>query len=330
MSFVGTYDDPLYGGDINICSSVVGADTWGQGLASRVQYMRGKIVGNSWTGDFYTAGTELKSGTFDLVLTGTSLTGTYMEKPGNNITYTVSTFQKSTATPDALDCFAVDDYLLADSPPAFSFTGTYDAGFTEILYQDNSTGTPTLSDTYSYNDVGRDCVDADEACYLGFTYHNDGPLNGQISSGNWYEIGFEGIEIFGAKNSTHAYISWWGAPRMADFDYGMVGSDIDHGFSLAKMTSTATEADATANICYKLLDEDQINDCMDSSSSCNKDDFSDAAIGGITAGIFMAMIVGFVLGKVFGSPKKASMASKDSELGHNQLQDVAVYETVID
>ena len=52
-------DDPIYGGNMHICVSDINGVLYGQGVFSKLGYMRGTItVGDVFTGEFWLQGWE--------------------------------------------------------------------------------------------------------------------------------------------------------------------------------------------------------------------------------------------------------------------------------
>lgn len=128
MEWTGTYNDPIYGGFINVCVSSVDGIFFGQALFSEIGYMRGTIDGALlWTGNFWSAGYEIKRGTFSLQLTlgaPTTFSGTFYEMPGIN--YDISSTQLSSVEPTNEACFKTDDSLLSvNNPPFFNLNGSW-------------------------------------------------------------------------------------------------------------------------------------------------------------------------------------------------------------
>ena len=149
MDFVGTFNDPIYGANIDVCVTLLTTGEYiGQALFSEVGYMRGEIntTTNVWAGNYWTAGEEVKQGTYSLTYTsGTSMmSGSFTELPG--ITYTFSSTKSNTATPSDLACFKTDaDYLVA-SPPVKDFTGVYWVGASDGYGKDDNN--ITIYDNY--------------------------------------------------------------------------------------------------------------------------------------------------------------------------------------
>ncbi len=132
MEWVGTYNDPIYGGEIYVCVSQVEGNYIGQGVFSRIGYMRGKIENNLWSGNFWSAGLEVKQGSFKLQLetTGnTTFSGSFLEDP--EINYLISSNQTSSATPEDMECFKTDDDLLKADAPFYSLNGIWQAYATQ-------------------------------------------------------------------------------------------------------------------------------------------------------------------------------------------------------
>lgn len=131
MDFVGTYNDPIYGGNIDVCVSLLDSGEYiGQALFSEVGYMRGVINPTTlvWTGNFWSAGEEVKQGTFTLTYDSgsSSMTGGFTENPG--IYYTFTSTKSLAITPSDLACFKTDNEYLSSSPPTVSYTGVYWVG----------------------------------------------------------------------------------------------------------------------------------------------------------------------------------------------------------
>ena len=122
----GIFSEPLYGGVLNVCVSEVNGDYYGQAVISTLGYMRGTIDASTstWTGDYYMMGKSTVKGSFSLdltVSTTNSYTAIWTQESG--ITYTTSGTQTSTATPDDIACFRVEnDYLTGSA--SFSYSGS--------------------------------------------------------------------------------------------------------------------------------------------------------------------------------------------------------------
>lgn len=118
--WVGTFTEPIYGGNLAVCLSTItdGSTTtyYGQALMSSVGYLRGTIVGNVWTGQYVVSGVEAINGNFVLVIDPT--TSTYMgnyTQAGSTIVADASGTQTSASTPTDLECFKADDDLLTQT-----------------------------------------------------------------------------------------------------------------------------------------------------------------------------------------------------------------------
>jgi hypothetical protein len=119
-NWVGTFVDPTYGGNLTVCVSQVNGVYYGQAMISLVGYLRGTIdSSNTWTGQYFMAGTEAIRGNFTLTLNAgsTAYSGTY-QQAGSNIVYSVNNANRlSSATPSDLECFKVDDDMLTMTSP---------------------------------------------------------------------------------------------------------------------------------------------------------------------------------------------------------------------
>jgi len=310
MDWEGTYNDPIYGGSINVCVTQLGSSFVGQGVFSEVGYMRGTIDNSTmlWTGNFYSAGEEVKQGTFSLTFdAGTSsFGGSFTEKPG--ITYSVNSSQTSSVTPADVSCFRTDAAYLESTPPEASFTGTYFVGYDSVNYVDPTQSLVSGSYLYYYDDG---------TAAPGELSHTVLYENGQVTAGNWYEgTTAMGIEIWVLKNDTAFYESWWYCPRMADFDYSLVNSVDDHAIGIALKRGAATETQSQINSCYILPWETEETSCLGSSSSSSSTDsnMNGLSIAAIT--LFSLFLV-FANGMFFWyySSKKAPLSfSTDSDV----------------
>jgi hypothetical protein len=67
----GVWNDPMYGGNIQVCVSLVSGVYYGQATISDTGYMRGTIdfATDTWTGNFYLQGIEAQRGTFSFAMT---------------------------------------------------------------------------------------------------------------------------------------------------------------------------------------------------------------------------------------------------------------------
>ena len=132
MDWVGSYNDPIYGGYIRVCVSDVNSVFYGQGVFSELGYMRGTIDPStlSWTGNFWTAGIEEKHGSFNLTLASTlnHFNGSFSEFPpvGNpntfSLTYPATAPRTSSSTPSDMDS-SPDEEAAAARPPGQPPTG---------------------------------------------------------------------------------------------------------------------------------------------------------------------------------------------------------------
>ena len=161
MNWEGTYEDTIYGGNLAVCVTEVTTNNFiGQALFSEVGYMRGTIDATTlqWTGMFYTAGQEVKQGTFLLDLlgsdpnSGVTIDGSFVERAGNGINYTFSSTKTDYSIPNDLACFRTDASLLVESPPSYSFTGTFDIGYNTNNYLSESLDQVYGSYVYFYED----------------------------------------------------------------------------------------------------------------------------------------------------------------------------------
>jgi hypothetical protein len=120
IDWVGTWNDPIYGGNFDICVSTVNGVSYGQAAFSKLGYMRGVInqTTDVWAGSYYLAGFEARTGTFSLSLTAgtpSTFTGAFTVAPGDMMSYDASSTQSSTGTPSDVECLKTDDYLLGQT-----------------------------------------------------------------------------------------------------------------------------------------------------------------------------------------------------------------------
>lgn len=327
----GTYNDPIYGGNIALCvSESSGGIYYGQALFSNVGYMRGTInpATLAWVGSFFTAGFEVKHGTFSLTLgTGTTgnatLTGSFSELPG--IDYSLASTRWSSAVPGDFDCFRSDLSLLTTST-VFDFTGAwYDPAATiKVPYYlaiDGSVSPPSSTGSYVYY-----FSDGTPSPGVGTGTAN---LYGQVVSNNWYESGSsQGLDLFVAKNTTYAYILWWYFSRMSDFDYSYVSDPFyygKHAYARNASVSTSTAIQkSTETMCYALWTAAAEQSCTASTTVIVDDDNDDGSDSngnggkGLLIAILVVATLTFFAGlitmfSVLTANKKASLASQQAQ-----------------
>lgn len=300
MDWVGKYTEPLFGEGLNVCVDLVGGEYHGQGLLSSLGYMRGKIVGNVWTGDYWLAGFEGRMGHFRLALGGglASYDGYLTENPGRQ-NMTTSGTRTSSSMPTDMECFRTDSEYLVDGA-TYDLTGHYTqpAADNEHWYFIHDGTTHTSSYTYTADSIP------------GTSY---GPvyLNGQVSLDNWYEAGLdEGIELIVAKNATTFYNLWWFAPRVSEVDYSTKEDDnfgifINYLNPMSSSLSTDDLTDlAESSNCYILWTEDMEEDCFESGSDDDNEDH-DLIIEMLGAVLAFSLIGLLMLGGVIYLLQKA-------------------------
>ena len=163
-NWTGTYNDPIYGGEIHVCVSNINGILYGQAGFSELGYMRGVISNTDlWIGEFYTCGLEVKQGNFTLQLlldsssstTGVfNVTGTFNEKPG--IEYELTTTRSSSDTPSDLQCMKTDDtYLTSSSDASTSYytglwMGAENYGFNQYQYDAGDTAMFSIGSAFGW------------------------------------------------------------------------------------------------------------------------------------------------------------------------------------
>ena len=116
------------GGKYHLCVTLVDGTYYGQGLFSKVGYMRGVIDATTdvWTGNWYMSGIESRRGTFSYTLpTTTSYSGTRTETNGEMETLTGNKF--ATGSPTDLECFKAEPQILSGTE-SFTFAGDWLVG----------------------------------------------------------------------------------------------------------------------------------------------------------------------------------------------------------
>lgn len=279
MNWGGVYNDPIYGGNISVCvTQLTNGDYVGQALFSEVGYMRGVLNSTTWTGNFYTAGQEVKQGTFVLQYSSTgtpSASGMFVELPGVEYSFSSDKYVGAPA-PTPFQCFQTDAEYLEPNPPAAVYTGNWNIGYDTTNYYDSSADEVYGSYLYYYDDEPTP----------GFLYHPITYENGQVTAGDWYEGTVAmGIELWVAKNATAYYETWWWTGRMADFNYSTLNTEDEHGIDTAKFVSTTTFASATQYSCYMLPTLSLESSCLATSSSSSSNAMKGLDIAGIVFGI---------------------------------------------
>lgn len=334
MDWQGTYNDPVYGGNIALCVSATQTGVYyGQALFSNVGYMRGTIDATTfqWSGSFYTVGFEVKHGTFSVVLgtdgtTGkATLSGSFTELP--NILYSITSTRQSSVVPDDFDCFRSDISLL-------SSTGNYD--FTGAWYDPSSSVSPPMP---YYLAIDTSVTPASSTGSYVYYYADGTPspgvgtgtanLYGQVVSNNWYESGStEGMDLLVAKNATYSYILWWYFSRMSDFDYSYVTDPSyfgRHAYTRNSSVSTSMAIQkSTDTMCYALWTSAAEQSCTTTSSIIvsdddNNSDNNSALHHNILIAILVMVVLTFIavtvtLFSVLSSNKKASLASQQQAI----------------
>eukprot|EP01031_Cornospumella_fuschlensis_P026287 gene26287-31754_t len=300
--WVGTYTEPIYGGNLAVCVSTITDSTsgtttyYGQAVMSSVGYLRGTIAGNVWTGQYVLAGAEAINGDFVLVLDPTTSTysGNYTQA-GSSIVATATGTQTSASTPSDLECFKVDDDLLTQTT-FFDMTGVYGVASTPN-YMYSSDGYCQVSYTYYYSD-------GTPSPGTGY-----GPTfwNGQVYVFNWYETGSdEGIEIEVAKNSTTNYYVWWFIPSMSSFDYSSGSTPGNTATNYRNKLSGYSYADAVTGsseyMCYALWTTSAESSCIGATSDDDDDDDDGDGINSHLVGTAAAFsVLTFVAVVAFGA-----------------------------
>jgi hypothetical protein len=194
--WVGTWNDPIYGGNFDICVSTVNGVSYGQAVFSKLGYMRGAIdVNDVWVGIYYLAGFEARTGTFSLSLTtGTpsTFTGVFNLAPGNTMSYDVSSAQTSAGTPSDVECMKTDNSLLGQTSGYSAFGTWHDGDNVDLSLIDY---TDTYVTSYYYP------KDTTLTSYYYGTSIGSRATN-QVYLANWHEASAdEGLEILVAKNA---------------------------------------------------------------------------------------------------------------------------------
>lgn len=263
-AWTGEYEDPIYGGSIFVCESTVDSQTYAQATFSRLGYMRGEVSGDEFSGEFWLQGWESIQGTFSLVLSGSSYSGSFTQQPG--ITYNISGSKISSSEPSDLECQRSDDYLLT-STEYYSSTGSYvhvggdnGKGIVSNSIQESEAGAGTTYGTYQY-------VFYSTGVLAHGTEYSVSHLNGQVKTGRWSESGgYSGINMYVAKNSTHHYTSWWDVPRIAEFDFSLASNPDLEGHNLMEkvdaMSLPEDSRDPGEYVCLELFKEEDENRCF--------------------------------------------------------------------
>lgn len=262
LDWQGTYNDPIYGGNISVCVSLANSVYYGQALFSKVGYMRGTINPATflWTGVFFIAGIETKQGTFSLQLSSgatTMMAGSFTENP--TVTYSMSSSRLSAQVPSDLECFRADNSMLTTTVST-DLTGSWNNAISmdpTPYYLSVGNGLVTGSYAYEY----------DDGTSSPGTSSGTSNLNGQVLCDNWYESGTDtGIELLVAKNATEIYLTWWFVPHMSAFDYSLSLQPGNTGSYPARkhvsvLYNTATTK-AYEYTCYILSTSGQEQSCM--------------------------------------------------------------------
>lgn len=266
--WVGSYNEPIYGGSLMACVSLIGGVYYGQGTMSYLGYLRGTIdSSNVWTGNYFLGGLDAIRGTFSLALSsdGLSYSGTYTQT-GSTISYTVSSAARlSSATPSDMQCLKADDSMLTTSAP-FNMTGIIGGEYT---WYTSASGNLSTSSYNYFMDGGLFPGTSEGVAFL----------NGQLVVDSWYEEdNFDGIEVVLAKNASYVYVTWWGFPSVSYFDYSQLNDPDIHALELRPFD---TSSPATAvqksfdNVCYALWTVDSENSCLNGASTSDDDDDDD-------------------------------------------------------
>ena len=187
-SWSGSFQDNIYGGSLDVCLTW-DSDTstmYGQGLFSKVGYIRGVIVDNTtWTGSYCLSGQEGTTGTFTLELSDPgnsqplSYSGMFYQNPG--VMYTMSGNQTDTNAPTSSECFASDLSVLKMTD-TYTYTGqwlTYNYGHNTSAFRYMYSADGVFTTSYDY------WIDNSLYGYaIGYT-----GMNGQVGMANWYEAG---------------------------------------------------------------------------------------------------------------------------------------------
>lgn len=318
-NWTGTYNDPIYGGNIYVCVSDIDGVLYGQGGFSEVGYMRGIISDTDlWIGEFYTCGLEVKQGNFSLQLNSMTfdVEGTFYERPG--ITYNMSTSKISDATPSDLKCMKTDDEFLTLSASSTYYTGLWlgpeNYGYSQYQYDTGSTAMFSIGDAFGWHPISY--------------------LNNQVSPGQWYTNTTNGIEIFVLKNATSFYLTWWGVQRVADFEYEtMVHNPALHVMEYMNMESISTnitETEASAAYCQMLPTQYTLNACLNADVTVNTSSDDDSmSVGrddviGLSFGAAVALLLAYALGYYMASRQRKPTSEiqkplRESELGNSYL-----------
>lgn len=318
----GKFTDSMYGGNLAICTSLIGSVYYGQGVISNIGIVRGTISGNVFTGEFYLAGQEAKRGTFSLTLNAdvsTGYTGTFSEEPNPAaITIAVTGSRVTNTAPSEVECMKVDNSMLTRTAYT-DITGVwYRSGNSNPYYYAVDSTAKTEVSSYSY-------IYADGTVSPGTSYGTV-YLNGQLLLENWYERGAdEGMTIILAKNDTAAYSIWWFYSRISDFDYSQVTDPDFWGTQFFKKDTSYSSADVFAavnkNTCYMLSSKTYEDSCLASYSaptsiSSDNDDAALSDMVGATVAfsvLVFLLLVGIVAYLCFkGMGSTASLSKQES------------------
>jgi hypothetical protein len=258
----GVFQDPVLNSVMYVCASNLAttnaygtqAGWYAQATVGWTMYMRGNIVGNVWSGNYYMAGKGARRGTFEYTLTSDS-SGEYFtvtsftDSQGGNVPLTFpGSFQKTNGdTPEKQFCFETDLSYLGAS---HDFTGTYlNERGTFWNIDDKSQAAQDPYSLSSYNYVWNDGTPSNGSTNGPF---GDSFENHQVQSGIWYDggnSGWEGIEIRVAKDANSWYYMWWFLSNMNSYDYSTFNKDSNAGYSYNYRVGSSTYIDSSAYQC---------------------------------------------------------------------------------
>jgi hypothetical protein len=124
----GVWTEPMYGGDVNVCVSVVDGVSYATAQLSTIGYMKGTIdASDVWTGNYYIMGQAVTKGTFSLTSANiadaaATYAAVWTQAPGYNIG--TSGTRKSSVTPADKDCFKTTDGALLSGAKMFDWNGS--------------------------------------------------------------------------------------------------------------------------------------------------------------------------------------------------------------
>ncbi len=300
-NWVGSYNDPIYGGYINLCvTENVEGKTYAQAAFSELGYMRGTLSKkNIWTGVFFTSGLEAKRGNFTLnLLNESTLSGLFYEEPGIN--YEMVTSKINSETPSDLECMKTDADLLIypDSIPYYTgqWLGPQNYGYQQYQYDSGTTAIFSIGNAFGWHPVSY--------------------LNNQVSPGQWYTETANGIELFVVKNATHFYLTYWSYERVADFHYNTEVNNsalhVTEYMNREDPGENVSQVRASVAYCQMMPTEYTLNSCLKALANSNgnttstgnghsgnsgDDDYTiddvNWAVGGAVVGALFAFALGF-------------------------------------